>query len=432
MLFTVVVRTPPVPGAVLQLAARVSLATLGLAALVACGNGAEAPTALEPADALTPAAESGASGAARMNDGNQLLPDDEAPVGASCAARVAAETFTSASCSCEDTNIAGYLRTRSFRANTGPNAPELLGGSVGVNRDYITAGYADVGGSFAVAGTRDVRFAGFLKSGEDLRFEPAFDVAGVVDVARDAFLADTVRAFGRVGIGRDLHMPEAAGFGGIALVDVGGTQHTEAVSIAPPCACAPQQLIDVAALVRGAETDNDNDKLGLQPSDFELVVGVGRELSLPSGRYYLNQIAGVGALTLHVTGKTALFINDDLLATGLFRVDLSDTAELDIFVRDNLVITGAARFGDPARPSATRLYVGGTGDISIAGASDFVGNLYAPTANVLVGGVGRISGSLFAKNIVAAGFLSVGYDLSIQEGGQDCPPLVEGVIPRIR
>ena len=37
----------------------------------------------------------------------------------------------------------------------------------------------------------------------------------------------------------------------------------------------------------------------------------------------------------------------------------------------------------------------------MAGLNAFVGNLYAPTANVLVGGVGRVYGSLFGKNIVA-------------------------------
>jgi hypothetical protein len=364
--------------------------------------------------------------------GNNLVPEDEATVGGACAARVAAETFTSALCSCEDSNIAGYLRTRSFRSSQGPDAPEELGGSVGINRDYITAGYADVGGSFTVKGTRDVLFGGVLKSGEDLRFNPAFDVAGVVEVGRDAYLADTVRAFGRVAIGRDLYMAAGAAFAGIAFVDVGGDEHTEAISFDDPCACAPEQIIDVAALVTAAQSDNDNAALGLDPDDFDLVLGIGAELTLPGGRFYVEQIAGVGALTLHVTGKTALFINDDLLATGLFRVELDADAELDIFVRDNLVVTGAALFGDPARPSATRIYVGGTGDIAIAGASAFVGNLYAPTANVLIGGLGRVSGSLFGKNITAAGFLSVGYDSSIQEGGQDCPPVAEGDIPRIR
>ena len=365
-------------------------------------------------------------------DADALVPEDEVQVGDACASSVAAETFTSALCSCEDTSVAGYLRTRRFRAGDDPDAEEQLGGSVGVNRDYITAGYADVGGSFSVAGTRDIAFGGFLNAGEDLRFNPAFNVAGAVDVERDAFLASVVRAFGRVGIGRDLYTPLGAGFRGIAFVDVGGEEHTEAVNVEAPCACAPEQIINVAALVDAAQNDNDNGEVGLGVDDLDVVVGIGTELTLPSGRYYVNQIGGVGAITLQVSGKVALFVRDDLLATGLFRVNLDPDAEIDIFVKDNLVVTGAARFGDSARPAATRVYVGGTGDVAIAGATAFAGNLYAPTANVLVGGFGRVDGSLFGKNIVAAGFLSVGYDSSITEPGDGCPPVEEGDVPRIR
>ena len=401
-------------------------------ALSACGGAGDVP-AVVAADPNGPAIEAaGPDGQAALGDANGLVPEEQVTVAGTCAAEIAAETFASALCSCEDTNVAGYLRTRGFRSGDGPDAPELLAGNVGVNRDYITAGYADIGGSFTVAGERDVAFGGFLNSGEDLRFNPAFDVAGVVDVERDAFLAGSVRAFGRVGIGRDLHMAAGAGFRGIALVDVGGVEHTEAITVEPPCPCGPGQLIDVPALVAAAETDNDNASVGLEPDDFNLVVGIGAELTLPTGRFYINQIAGVGAVTLHVTGKAALFVADDLLATGLFRVELAPDAEIDIFVRDNLVVTGAAAFGDSARPSATRVYVGGTGDVSIAGAAAFSGNLYAPSANVLIGGFGRVDGSVFGKNITAAGFLSVGYDASVGEGGEGCPPVEDGEIPRIR
>lgn len=41
-------------------------------------------------------------------------------------------------------------------------------------------------------------------------------------------------------------------------------------------------------------------------------------------------------------------------------------------------------------------------------------------------------GSLFGKNIIAAGFLDLGYDASIRDGGEGCPPLEPGDIPRIR
>jgi len=300
-----------------------------------------------------------------------------------------------------------------------------------VNQTYVTAGYADIGGSFTVTGDRDIRFGGYLQVGEDVRSNPGLDVAGVLEVGRDAFLKNDAFVLGRVGIGRDLTLEAGADIGGIAFVDVGGERRTEAVDIALPCGCAPEQVIDVAALVADAESNNDNAAAGLSPDDFNVVVGIGAEASLSHGRYYINQLGGVGSLTLHVSGKVALFVADDLIATGLFRVELEPDAELDVFVRDNMRVTGAALFGDPARPSATRIYVGGTGDITVAGASAFVGNLYAPAANILVGGFGKVYGSLFGKNINAAGFLDLGYDSSITEGGENCPP-VDGALPTIR
>jgi hypothetical protein len=353
---------------------------------------------------------------------------DEPLVGGACAGAVAESTFASALCSCEDTNVAGYLRTRSHREDDA--AGDLLA-NVGVNRDYLTTGYANVGGSFTVAGPRDVLFGGLLSAGQDLLLQPGADVAGVVDVGRDAWLGDDVRAFGRVAIERDLYADGGSGFRGIALVDVGGERHTQDVAIAPPCACGSGEIIDVAALVDEAREQNDNAAIGLDADELNVIVGIGTALTLPGGRYYLNQIGGIGGINLKVTGKTALFIGDDLLATGAFRVELAPDAELDIFVRDNLAITGAALFGDRERPAATRVYVGGTGDVTVAGYAAFVGNLYAPTANILVGGFGQIYGSLFGKNINAAGFLSVGYDAAIQTTGTECPPAAADV-PRIR
>jgi hypothetical protein len=397
--------------------------------LAACGSDDGASANVSAADGLNGSSDVPGSPGAPGVSGAGLVED--VPVGGACASQVAADTFTAAVCSCEDTRVAGYLRTTSFRSRPLPaGAPDAaltsaIGaavGSVGVNRDYVTAGYADVSGSFIVAGERDVAFGGYLKAGEDVRVNPALDVAGLVEVGRDAFLKNDARVFGKVDIGRDLYLEPGSDISGIAVVDVGGQRHSETVQVDAPCACAPEQIIDVAALVDAARLDNDDAAAGLDPDDLSAVVGIGAEATLPGGRYYLRQLGGVGSLTLHVTADTALFVEDDLIATGLFRVELAPDAELDVFVRDNLVVTGAA----------TRIYVGGTGDVAIAGASAFVGNLYAPQANILVGGVGQVRGSLFGKNIIAAGFLDLGYDASVRDGGEECPPLEPGDIPRIR
>lgn len=418
---------------------RAALSALAFSLGLGCGG--EAPSALIPdRTASTDADDPAAGTVSEVGDGTftsdeatsacgsatlaeARVPDGEVPVAGTCGSSVAADTFRGALCSCENTSVAGFLRTRSFRSSDGDTAPEQLGGSVGVNDDYLTGGFADVGGRFTVAGDLPVLFGGFLQTGEDLLFAPSFDVAGFVDVGRDARLGGGLVAVGSIDIARDLYRaPNTSSFG-LALLRVGGSRHTEDVTVAPPCACAPEQLLDVAGLVVEARTVNDNASIGLDPHSLDLVAGVGTILTLPTGRFYVHQIAGAGALRIHVTGKAALFVDDDLIAGGLFRLSVDPGAELDVFVKDNLVLAGAALLGDPKRPSATRFYVGGTGDIALAGLNAFAGNVYAPTANVLVGGVGRVFGSLFGKNILAAGVLDVGYDASIGDTPEGCPPV---------
>ncbi|MET0410648.1 MAG: hypothetical protein ABW217_05105 [Polyangiaceae bacterium] len=400
---------------------------LAALSLIACGS-ADDPAVIGASDGDVQSNDEAPAPPGAPGSSQLPVPDDVIIAG-TCAGEVAAETFASALCSCQDTNIAGYLKTRSFQPGDA-GEPERLGGSVGVNESYSTSGYADVGGGFTVSGPRELLFGGLLRAGQDLKLAPSASVAGVIEVGRDAWLTDDVRAFGRVAIERDLYTSAGVGFRGIAVVDVGGEERTQAVSVAPPCACGAGEIIDVSALVAEGEADNDNAGVGLDVDALNAEIGA-VEVTLPGGRYFVHQIGGVGAMRLNITGKTAIFVEDDVIATGAFAIELAPDAELDLFVRDNLVITGAARFGDRARPSATRVYVGGTGDIAIAGYAAFVGNLYAPTANVVIGGYGQIYGSLFGKNITAAGFVSVGYDESIQQPGSECPPS-DGQLPRVR
>ncbi|MEY2935908.1 MAG: hypothetical protein RL033_6657 [Pseudomonadota bacterium] len=406
-----------------------------LLSLLACGDGGTPASVVgsssqPPGSAPSPAPSAREAAADFGLDGAEGLECRTSAIDASsrkrspatCEPSIPAQAFSAALCSCEDISVAGFLRTRSFRSNAGEQSADRLGGNVQVNRSYLTTGLADVGGSFEVAGARDVLFGGVLRVGEDLRFNPAFDVAGIVQVGRDAALGSSLRAVGRIDIGRDLYRAPESRFLGLALVGVGGQRYSQAVAVAPPCGCGASEILDIPALVAEARASNDNASAGLDSHELDLALGIGTLLTLPSGRYHLHQLAAAGALELRMEGRVSLFVDDDFYAGPLLRVSLAPGAELDLFVEDNFTLAGAAVIGDPKRPAATRVYVGGTGDIAIAGLNVFAGNVYAPRANVLVGGVGRVLGSLFGKNIVAAGFLDVGYDESVRDGNPICPP----------
>lgn len=354
-----------------------------------------------------------------MGRGPAVVVGDATIMTETCAGSIASRVFDHAVCSCEDTNVVGYLHTRSFDSG-GAGTEDAYGAPVGVDRNYFTGGYADIGGSFTVAGSDSVGFAGYLRVGGDARFGGDVTAIGRIEIARDFWLAGSVPLTVSVDVERDLHQPAGETLG--IFSSVGGSTFHEPVTITAPCRCASDDLVDVAAIVAAARSANDNASVGLAPNIVDPVIGIGTEIALPCGRFYLTGISGLGDITLRVDGRTALFVDGDLNALGVFDVDLGPEGELDLFVAGDLLSIGAGSFGDRARPAGTRVYVGGMGDVSIVGATGFVGNVYAPRARVTAPGATTVYGSLFGREIDMPGYLDVRYDRAILDAGADCPP----------
>ena len=353
-----------------------------------------------------------------MGMGPPVLVGDAVTGTTTCAGAIATRVFNNAVCSCANTNVVGYLRTRSFDSGMGTGETES-GAPVGVNRDYLTGGYADIGGSFVVGGASGVTFGGYLKVGGDARFAGSITALGYINVARDLWVLGNV-TIPALTVGRDLHQPS----GGLVLAfpDVGGDTIRTPFTVEAPCACDPDELIDVAAIVADGRANNDNDDIGLSTSRLTNVVGIGVDIALPCGRFYVDDIGGLGSITLRVPGRTALFVGGDVNALGVFDVDLGPEGELDLFIAGNLVSIGAGSYGDRARPARTRIYVGGGSDVTVVGASGFVGNVYAPYARVTALGATTVYGSLFGRQIDMPGYLDVRYDRAILDVAEDCPP----------
>jgi hypothetical protein len=96
-------------------------------------------------------------------------------------------------------------------------------------------------------------------------------------------------------------------------------------------------------------------------------------------------------------------------------------------------VTSSARFGDPERPSASRIYVRGAVELVTAddasvrpagpAADDatFVGNLYAPTATLQLAPHTEVYGSLFVRQLLVLQSLLVHYDPWVtSERGASC------------
>ncbi len=335
-----------------------------------------------------------------------------------CTGSIARAAFAHAVCSCTDVALPGFLETRSFSSANNP-ALSASGAPVGINDAYRAYGYTDVGGTFTIAGPSKVTFGGYGKVGGDLSAQGAVDAAGYIDVTRDAAFADNVTLPGLLTVGRNLVQAPGKTLATIPLVT--GQRTSGPVSIAAPCDCAPERVLDTAGIVNNGRTQNDNTAVGLDPNALANVLQTGKTLSLPCGRYYLNSIRVLGSAEVHLSGRTAIFVDGDIDLVGAFTVKMDPGAELDLFVRGKLLGTGYASFGDRAEPKSSRIYVASAHDIVLTGATAFVGNLYAPHATVRSDGDVELFGAVFAGAIDLNGSLRVRYDREILNVDDDCP-----------
>ncbi len=328
--------------------------------------------------------------------------------GTDCAGRIAASALTRALCVCDDVGLAGRLRADTLdRANAG---------AVGVNGSLsmageLRAGTLDVGEGVGLAG--DAQVLGDARIGGSLGAE------GLFQVGRDLWLVGDVvtrQPDTQIVVGRDLHQPAGRGHD---RASVSGIVVDAPFTLDAPCACDEASLVDVGAIVREASSHNDMAALGIAPDALEPIVGR-VQVDLPGGRIYFDAIRGAADVDLIVRGKTALFIGGDLSLAGSLVVTLAPGAELDLYVGGRVSLAGEIALAPESRPSASRLWVAGTGEIDLAGSGRFVGNLYAPRAELSAAGGMDIVGSAFVGTVSVAGELSVRYDGAILDAGDRC------------
>lgn len=357
-----------------------------------------------------------------MGHGPAVIVGDQTIGTATCAGAIASRVFDSAMCTCTDAAVVGYMRTRSFDSGTGM-MDTAAGAPVGIDQRDITGGYTDIGGSLVVAGTGGTDFGGYLVVDGDARFGGRVNAAGYIQVHRDLWADGNVTCLGAVTVDRDAHL--TPGHNLITFPDVGGSTSHSSFTVEPPCDCTPEGIVDIGAIVDYGRDHNDNADVMLSPSLLANVVGIGVDLTLPCGRFYVDSIGGLGSITLHVHGRTALYVGGDVNALGVLDVDLGTEGELDVFIAGNLLSIGQGSWGEQSRPAATRLYIGGSSTVTLIGASGFVGNVYAPNATITAVGDTEVYGSLFGGNISMPGYLSIHYDRAILDVDRECPPPTE-------
>ncbi len=345
---------------------------------------------------------SGTTGAVDFCDGmgGIILPGDEV----TCTGDLGKKTFLFAICSCSGLTANNTLKTDSFDSNDMMNMMPMDGGSVGVNGAYTASSSIDIGGSLWVDGKIQTfnkhEVAQVLQCSDDVTAKAASHVAD------DMFLEGNIDAQNKtLTIDGDLHIPAGKLNNGATVL---GKTIKGPVDVKTPCDCS--DLIDVPAIVQGYMVDNDNNSVPIEPGEL---VGLPqpKELELPCGRYFLTGIDSNSSLKITLTGRTVIAIAGDVKNAGAFTLELGPAAELDLFIAGNAEFNNVATIGDPKRPAATRIYVGG----SFKFASNFTlgANLYQPNATFTANNMSEIWGSLFVGGLNLASPLVVHYDQAI-------------------
>jgi hypothetical protein len=338
---------------------------------------------------------------------------------ATCTGRIAATHFVSALCTCGDAQTGDFLVTGGFDSSLGSyqqGQSDDGGAAVGVNGNYSCVGSTDVGGSFTVAGANSVRFVGQLLVRGDFRAAGSVTAAGATTVSRNAWLGGSFIGLGPFSVAGELHHAASV----TALPLVAGTESQEAVTTPQPCACAAGELLDVKGLVDRIRIDNDNSRLGINSTALAAVSGT-TVLKLPCGRIFLDQVNGVGDVTIDVLGRLALFVGGSLNLAGALAFRLAPGAEVDVYVANDVAVKGQLTLSTTDRPSAGRLFVGGSGDIELT--TPWIGNLYAPRCRVGSAVALEAWGSIFCRDFSAASSAKVVFDRAIVDAGRTCAPL---------
>jgi hypothetical protein len=328
-----------------------------------------------------------------------------------CTGHFAEAAFAHAACACGHLSIAD-LGTDGFDSRNAPWAPGGGGGDVGGNGGLDSSGDVAVGGSLTIAG--------------GLQAGPRLDVLGDLDVGgglgRPSSAVD-VGGAARIGGDVDVASLHAAGAltrppGAGRLGDITPAPTDGAVTIPAPCRC---DAVPVEAIVEAHRAANHDAAIALEPDALADLHG-DASLDLPCGRFYLTRVQASGGarVTLRAGGRTALFVTEGITVDGTLDVEVADGAELDLFVAGSINLPATALLGDPARPSALRIYAGAAGAIGLSSGSRLAGNLYAPAADLVSSAPLEVFGALLVDHLVVDAGLTVHRDRAIAAAGAAC------------
>jgi hypothetical protein len=324
-------------------------------------------------------------------------------------------TFRWAICSCRDINVSSTLRTDAYDSSQGPYVPGGLGGSIGMNQEFVASGLADVLGAMWASSPAGTNPSSALHVGQELHVGGPF-APKTTTVDGEAFVDGNVSTSGSIVFADVLHQAIGALVSGNVSF---AARVEEVVSVPPPCDCDPAVLLPIASMVAARASSNDNALIGLSATALENP-GAAVRLDLPCGRYYLAGMSGSKAITIVAHGHTALFIDGNVQLSKPLVITLDPAATLDVLVAGNFGNSASLAIGSPSYPALARFYIGGASGFSISSNAALGAFFYAPYGLVGSSGPLEVYGGVFAGDFHDSGTTDVHYDKAVLGAGGDC------------
>jgi hypothetical protein len=280
----------------------------------------------------------------------------------------------------------------------------------------------DIGGSLWTGGTTQ----GFVSSfnvaiGGELHAAGLVDLTGPgLTVDTDAWTASGLVVTGSALIAGTLFIPQGAPLNVSGTKTIGATV-TEPVHVPLPCDCARGSLVDVGGFVETYRANNDDTRAGLDKLILENVQ-TPLSMTIPCGRLFFTRVGAHAPVHLTVAGRTAMFVGGDFQADADFFIDVPSGSELNLFIEGNVVASEGFGIGDQSNPARARVYIGGNGDVILQNAASVTANLYAPSAQLVLGTAGTtIFGSAFVRQLGSGtGALTIHFDESVARQSSIC------------
>ncbi|MEZ4269818.1 MAG: hypothetical protein R3F39_25955, partial [Myxococcota bacterium] len=339
------------------------------------------------------------------------------PGGDVCLSETAQVSFTWGLCSCAEVALSNQITTDAYDSTQGGYAPGGVGGGVGVRGKFSTSNKVAIGGTLWVSGSGGAQLGNTNDIAVNLHVGGPLATGGASTVGGDAWVVGTVTANQSLAIQGTLHHTQAAAINGPVTH---GALVKEAVSVASPCPCEPEDLVPVVAIVAAHTTDNDNATIGLS-ADALINPSGPVSLTLPCGRYYLSGIKSSQDISIVATGRTALFIDGVIETSGKLQITPSPTGELDVLIAGKLDLSNELRLGSPAFPALLRVYVGSTEGITLSNKLTVGAFVYAAAGPVRLSNQLDLYGGLVVGSLDASNKLQIHYDRAVLQSGSACP-----------